>query len=161
MDVDAVDDGGLEGVFFRQDHAAEVLLLREERERERALDLADAAVEGELAGDQVVLVVVGLDEVGGAEEADGDGEVEAGGFFFDVGGCEGDEGAGLGWAEAAVDHGAFDALDGLLDAGLGEAGDDGLLHAGVGAVALDLAEEGVDADEDEGLDSGEHARVAP
>ena len=49
-DFDAIDDGGFAGVFIGEDYAFEFLLLGEQGEGECAFDLADAAVEGELAG---------------------------------------------------------------------------------------------------------------
>ena len=60
---------------------------------------------------------------------------------------------------AGVDDGPADALDGFLDGELGEADDDGLFEAGLGDVYFDLAEDGVDADEDEAVDSGEHVSL--
>lgn len=153
VDLDALDDGGLAGVVGGEDDAFEVLLFGEQGEGEGAFDFSDAAVEGEFAGDEEVLVAVGLDEVGAAEDADGHGEVEAGGVLFDVGGGEVDEEGVLGEGVAGVDDGAADAFDGLFNGGLGEADDGGLLEATLGDIDFDLTELGVDAEEDEGVDS--------
>ena len=61
---------------------------------------------------------------------------------------------------AGVDDGGADALDGFLDGGLGQADDEGLLQALVGDVNLDLAGDGVDADQDEAVDFRKHARTS-
>jgi hypothetical protein len=77
VDIDAIDDGGFAGVFFGEDDAFEIFLFGEEGEGERAFDFSEAAIEGELAGEKIIFVVVGLDEVGAAEEADGGGRGRA------------------------------------------------------------------------------------
>lgn len=155
VDFDAFDDGGFAGVVGGEDDALESFLFGEEGEGEGAFDFADAAVEGEFAGDEEIFVAVGLDEIGAAQDADGHGEIEAWGVFFDVGGGEVDEEGVLGEGEAGVDDGAADAFDGFFDGGLGQTDDGGFLEAALGDVDFDLTELGVDADEDEGVDSGE------
>jgi hypothetical protein len=154
IDLEAFDDGGFAGVLFGEDDAAELLVLSEESEGECTFDLADTAVKGELAGDEEILVAVVLDGVGGAEEADGHGEIERGAFFFDVGGCEVDDELMDGEGVAAVDDGAADAFDGLFDGGLCEADDESFFEALFADIDFDFTKDGVDADEDEAMDSG-------
>ena len=57
----------------------------------------------------------------GAEDADGDGEIEAGAFLLDVGGGEVDGDAGGRKVEAGVPDGGADAVAGFADGGVGEA----------------------------------------
>ena len=152
VDFDAFDDGGFACVFKGEDHAAKFFLLGEHGEGERAFYFAEFAVEGEFTGDEEVFVNIGVDGVARAEQADGDGEIEGGAFFFDIGGCEVDELGVGGEGEAAVDHGTADAFDGFTDGGLGEADDGGFFQAMFGNIHLDLAEDGVDSDEDKGVD---------
>ena len=152
VDFDAFDDGGLACVFKGEDHAAKFFLLGEHGEGERTFYFAELAVEGEFTGDEQVFVDIGVDGIAGAEQADGDGEIEGGAFFFDIGGCEVDELGVGGEGEAAVNHGTADAFDGFADGGLGEADDGGFFQAVFGNIHLDLAEDGVDSDEDKGVD---------
>ena len=56
---------------------------------------------------------------------------------------------------AEVDQGALDAMDALLDRHLGQADEDGLGQAG-GGVDFHLDGDGVDADQGEGVQLGEH-----
>jgi hypothetical protein len=65
-----------------QDHARHLLRLGEQRQRERALDLAHAPVERQLAGDQVILVTIILNEVRPAQQTDRDRQIERRPSFF-------------------------------------------------------------------------------
>ena len=152
VDFDAFDDGGFACVFKGEDDAAKFFLLGEHGEGKGAFYFAELAVEGEFAGDEEVFVNIGVDGIAGAEQADGDGEIEGGAFFFDIGGSEVDELGVGGEGEAAVDHGTADAFDGFADGGLGEADDGGFFQAVFGDIHLDFAEDCVDSDEDKGVD---------
>ena len=92
------------------------------------------------------------------EQAQGDGQVEASGVFTEVGGGQIDDGAAGVAGVAEVDQGAFDAVDALLDRRLGQADQDGLGQPG-GDVHLGLDGGGVDADERERVQLGQHGRL--
>jgi hypothetical protein len=80
----------------------------------------------------------------GGENADGDGEVEAGALLFHVGGGEVDDGPGLGKLEGGVAEGGGHPVARLFDRRVRQADDhdDGIPPAG---IDLDLDGEGLDA----------------
>jgi hypothetical protein len=118
-------------------------------------------------GDAAGALGVGLGaghDAGDHKQADGDGEVIDGAFLADVGGGEVDDNTTVRIGEPGVEHGATDAFLGFLDAGVGEADEDGRrgcpVFTGRGfliEVDFDLAGECVDAVEEVGLNSGNHA----
>ena len=67
----------------------------------------------------------------GAEDADGDGEIEARALLLDVGGREVDGDAGGRKVEAGVLDGGADAVAGLADGGVGQADGGELLSCSV------------------------------
>ena len=86
------------------------------------------AVEAELADEDEVADVADGEAAIGAEDADGDGKVEAGALFLEVGGREVDGDAGGRKVEAAVLDGGADAVAAFADGGVGQADDaEGLL----------------------------------
>lgn len=86
---------------------------------------------------------VGLDLFAGGQHAEGDGQVETGAFFFDVGGGEVDGALAHGKLVAGTVHRGGNAFLGFLDGGIGQADehDEGLA---VAAIDLDLDGVGVD-----------------
>src|SRR6188472_2224615 len=70
--------------------------------------------------------------------------------------CEVDDDAILRADEAAVDHCPFDAMQALFHRLLGEADKDGLWQRTGGDVDFDFDREGVDAEQGEGMELGEH-----
>ncbi len=165
VDFDVGHDGGLGGVVGRNDDAGNAFLgqgLSEHGDGERAFDGADAAVEGELAGDEIALGAIHRlrreDAVDG-EDAQGDGEFEGVAFFFEIGGGEIDGEAAVGETVAGVEECGADAVGGFFDGGIGES-DDGGFGEGFGAfgeIDFDFAGEGVDAMKDGGVEAGEHS----
>ena len=83
----------------------------------------------------------------GPEDTDGDGEIEAGALFFQVGRREVDGDAGGGDVEAAVADGGENAVAAFPDRGVGQADgrEDHLVVDGAGVVDLDIDEVRVDA----------------
>ena len=121
VDVDAFDDGGLARVGGGDDEVPDAGGAGGDGDGQHALHGAEGAVEAEFADEDEVGDVLDGEAAVGAEDADGDGEVEAGAFFFEVGGGEVDGDAG-GWeVEAGVADGGADAVAGLADGGVGEA----------------------------------------
>ena len=95
----------------------------------------------------------------GPSSGDGGGAFD--GFLaVDVGGIGGggevDQELVSGEGVAAVDDGAADAFDGLFDGGLWEADDESFFEALFADIDFDFTKDGVDADEDEAMDSGKH-----
>ena len=80
-----------------------------------------AAVEAELADQEEVGDVLDVQRAVGAENADGDGQIEAGAFLLDVGGREVDGDAGGRNVEAGVLDGGADAVARLAHGGVGQA----------------------------------------
>jgi len=114
---------------------------------EHALDGAEGAIEAEFADENEVGDVFDGERAIGSEDADGDGEIEAGALFFEVGGSEVDGDAGGGKVEAGVLDGGADAVARLADCSVGEAdGGEGLfLGFNAGEVDLYVDDVGVDA----------------
>ena len=114
---------------------------------QHAGDGADAAVEAEFADQEKTAQIVGAQRAVRAEDADGDGQVEARAFFFQVGGrkVDGDEG-GRNQVAGVLDGGA-DAVAAFAHGGVGQAHGVEVVfvrdHAAI--VHLDIDEVGVDA----------------
>src|SRR6266404_8479840 len=108
-----------------------------------AFDGTDGSGEGEFTDHGEVVELVGLDLFAGGEHADGDGEVEAGAFLFDVGGGEIDGGAAHGELEAGIGEGGGDAVLGFAHGGVGQADDDNLC---VTPAGVDLDFDGIGFD---------------
>ena len=70
------------------------------------------------------MVMIRLHLFGGSEDAQGDGEVKAGAFLFDVGGRKVDRRAAHGEFAAGIGERRGDAVFGLLDGGIGQANHD-------------------------------------
>jgi hypothetical protein len=91
------------------------------------------------------------------QQAEGDGQVEAACALGQVCGCEVDDGAPRMAAVAEVGQSAFNAVDALLDRHFGESDQNGFGQTGRG-IDFHLDGKGVDADEGEGVELGQHPR---
>ena len=98
IDVDALDHGGLGGVGRGQNQVGNVFFARQDGHRQHARHGAHAAVEAQFAHQQKAAQVVGPQRAIGAQDADGDGQIEARAFLLHVGGrqVDGDDR----WAES-------------------------------------------------------------
>ena len=155
-DVQPGHDARLARVVHRNDEAAELLLARCQRHREAAVDLAHAAVEGQLAHDGVAPPSVELHRVHRLQEAEGDGQLERGPLLAAVGGGQVDGGADGGQVVAGVAQGGAHAVNALLDARVGQAHQRGVGHLGAGDVDFDLDGVCLDAVQPHAMDFGEH-----
>src|SRR5450759_26803 len=126
--VDAFDHGGLGGVFGGNDQVGDALLARADCDGERTAHRAYGAIEGKLADEEVP--VQRLNRAHGAEDADSDGEIEAGAFLAYIGRGQVDGDAFVGVAEAGIDQRALDTLAAFTDGDVGHAD-----HYGVPRVA--------------------------
>ena len=116
-----LDHRRLASVFLRQHQFADALVAHHAGDRERALDGPQAAVERQLAEKEVILEV-GLEQhARGAEDSEGDGEVEARAFFLHVGGRKVDGDVLKGKIQATVLDGALDALAAFAHCGVRQA----------------------------------------
>jgi hypothetical protein len=88
VDVDTFDDGGLARVGGGDDEVLDLGGARGDGDGQHALHGAERAVEAELADEDEVREVFDREAAIGAEDAGGDGEIEAGAFFLEIGGCE-------------------------------------------------------------------------
>jgi len=154
--VDVVDDGGFVDVVARGDDAGEAFVAREDGHAEHALDGANATIEGEFAGDHVLLRTVGDGVVGAEDLTEGDGEVERGALLTQVGRGKVDERAMSGRLIAAVVYRGADTLAAFLNAGVGQADDLGFGETHAADVDFDFAGQGLDADEGETVEMGKH-----
>ena len=141
-DFDAFGDGGFGCVLGGDEDFFAAAIFGFDGDGEDAFDGADGAVEGELADDGEVVFVGkgGLHAVGG--DGEGDGEVEGGAFFLEIGGSEVDD---IDHAVAKAGGGdcGTDAHGGLSHGGVGEADDDGSGFFAIAAVNLNFDLDGV------------------
>ena len=133
---------------------------RGHRHRQRPLDRPHAAVEGQFAHDGEAVQLIGQQLAGRDQHAQRDRQIEAAGVLAQIGRGEVDDGAAGVAGVAEIGQGTLDAMDALLDRHLRQADEDRLGQAGRG-IHLDLDRHGVDADEGEGVEFGEHARAIP
>src|ERR1035437_2060161 len=117
--IDAFDHGGLGGVFGGNDQVGDALLARADGDRQRAAHRADGSIKRKLADEEVP--IQSLNRAHGAQDADGDREIEASAFLPYVGRGQVDGDAFVGVAEAGVDHRTLDALADLADGNVGHA----------------------------------------
>ena len=147
VDVNALDDGGFAGVGFGNDEVFDAAFTGGDGDGQHAGDGTEGAVEAELADEKKVGEVAELERAVSAKDAHGHGQVEAGAFFFNVGGGEVDGDVGGGQLEAGVADGGADAVAAFANGGVGKA--DGVevvllgLHAG--EVHFNVDDAGVDA----------------
>ena len=121
IDVDAFDDGGFGGVGGGQDEVGDAFFAGQDGDGQHAGDGAHAAVEAELADQEKAAEVVDAQRAVSAEDADGDGQIEAGAFFFEIGGREVDGDEGGRDQVAGVFDGGANAVAAFAHRGVGQA----------------------------------------
>lgn len=141
-DFDAFDHGGFADVGGGDDDFGAAAFAGFDGDREDAGDGADGAGESEFADEAEFFGVTEFNLLGDGDHAEGDGEIEAGAFFFDAGGGEVDGGASAGPAVAAVTDGGGDAVFAFFDGGVGEPNDDDDFAAGA-SINLDFYLKGI------------------
>ncbi len=142
IDVDALHHGGLGGVGGGQNQVGNALFAGQDGHRQHAGHGAHAAVQSQFAHQQEAAQVVGPQRAVSAQDADGDGQVEARAFLLQVGGSQvdGDEG-GRNQVAGVLDGGAH-AVAALAHRGVGQAHgvEDVLVHHHAAIVDLDIDE---------------------
>ncbi len=146
VDRHPLDDAPFLDVFGGQDQALGRPAAGGHRHRQHPAHRLDASVEGELAHHHEAPRRLGPDQAGGAEQADGHGQVEGGAVFFNVGGSQIDGDAARGEFVARVLDRRLDPILALLDRPLGQA-NGGELGQALGDVDLDLDRVGLDSEE--------------
>ena len=126
------------------------------RHRERAFHGPRAAVERELADDRVFVEQLAFELSAAGEHADGDRQIERAGALRQLGRGQVDDDAILRPDEAAVDHRPLDAVHALLHRLLGQADEHRLRQRAGRDIDLDFDGQGVDAQQREGVQLGEH-----
>jgi hypothetical protein len=117
-DLEALDSGGFGGVVGGDEDAHFAIGLGAEGDGEHAFDGADSAGQGEFADHDEVIELIGAELFAGGEDANGDGEIEAGSFLFDVGRGEVDRGPAHGEFEPGIVEGGADAVARFFDGGM-------------------------------------------
>jgi hypothetical protein len=159
-DVDALDHGGFARVRRRYDDRAFPPPPRFERDRQHALDRAHRAIERELADKTETVEWVALDFFRGRDHAEGDRQIEARTFLFDIGRREIDRGAPARPKIAAVADRGRDPIAAFFHCRIRQSHDHDVRIA-VRGVNLDLDFVSIDTEDGGGVDPGEHeARLA-
>ena len=99
---------------------------------------------------------LGRDLPAAGQDAQRDRQIERGGLLGQIGRGQVDDDAVLRPLEAGVDHRPLDAVRAFLDRRLRQADENVLRQARGRDIDLDLDRQGVDADEREGFEFGEH-----
>ena len=135
--LDAFGDGGFGGILGGNEEFFAALVFGFDGDGENAFDGADGAVESQFAHDGVVFFVRkgGVHAVGC--DGEGDGEVEGGAFFLEVGGGEVDHVDDAVVKARGADRGAY-PHGRLANGGIGEANDDGAGLFAIASVDLDF-----------------------
>jgi len=159
IDVDTGDDGGLASVAGWDDEVVDAGGASGDGDGQHALYGAQGAIEAEFADENEVRDVFDGKGAVGTEDADGDGEVEAGALFLEVGGREVDGDAGGREVEAGVLNGRTDAVARLADSRVRESdsGEGLLLRLDAGKVDLYVDDVCVDAVDGGAASLEEHA----
>jgi hypothetical protein len=110
IDVDAGDDGGLARVGSGNDEVVDTGGTGRDGDREHALNSTEGAVKAEFTYENEVRDVLDGEGAVRTKDADGDGEIEAGALFFEVGGSQINGDASGGKVEAGVLDGGTDAV---------------------------------------------------
>ena len=147
VDFHAFDDGRFLGIGLGHDQGANSLLAHAKRRGERAAHRAHAAVQRELAEENVTGKRLAEERSLAAENSQRHREIESRAFLFDVGRSEihGDA-LRVGEVEPAIFDGGLDALAALLDGDIGQADDVEVAHASRADVHLDFDTVGVDSE---------------
>jgi hypothetical protein len=120
-DIQSVDDGTFLGIRDRHNQAAHSLLAGSQGHRENALRRADGPVECQFAGRSKRGKTGRRELSAGAEQSQGDGQVERGGLFRQIGRRQVDDDAVDGPRISAVDKRPLDAVHAFFDSRFGEA----------------------------------------
>ena len=92
VDVDAQHNGGFSGVGSGKDDIGNFLFTGKDGNGEHTGNRADATVEAQLTYEKKAINVVDAESPICTKNADGDGKIETGTFFLEVGGCQIDGG---------------------------------------------------------------------
>src|SRR6266545_3876336 len=155
VDSDILDDSRLAGVGGGHKEFRDLAFGGGHRDRQGALDGADAAVEGQFADRGEIAQLFGQELAGRDEQAQRDRQVEPTRVFSEVCRREVDHGAAGVAVVAEVDEGTLDTMDTLLDGHLGQAHQDDFREAR-GGIDFHLDRQRIDPDESEGVQLGEH-----
>ena len=160
IDVDALDHGGFCGVGCWQNQVGNIFFTRQNGHRQHARHGAHAAVQPQFADQQKAAQVVGTQRAIGAQDADGDGQVEARAFFFHVGRGQVDSDMGGRNQVTGVFDGSAHAIAALAHRGIRKAhGVEVILVADHAAIVhLDIDEAGVDAVDSRAKSFEEHGK---
>lgn len=146
---------GLLTVFGGDEDTSETLFTGGEDHRQDAVDTTHRTIEGQLADHAVASRALPLQDRGGFEDADSDGQVEAGPFLLEIGRgkIDGDSFAGKGIA-AVADRG-LDPVLALAHRAVGKA-HGGKARQPPGNIDLHLDDPAIDADYGATGEDGEH-----
>jgi hypothetical protein len=140
----------------RKEQAALAEVFRQQGGGEGATHGTGGAGEAELAGDQVSGQMVGGELAGGAQNAEGDGQIVEGTLLADVARREIDGRARARHVKAAVAERGTDAVLGFLHRGIGQADEDEIGRASLARVDLDEDDFGFDALQRGGVNGRQH-----
>ena len=135
IDLDPLDDCRLGGIRSGEDHGLHPLIPCSHGNGKGAFDWANLAGEGEFANDEAALKSRQLGALGCGDHTDGNRQIEARAFFFDVSRSEVDSRPLARPAEAAVGNGCGDAVLALAHGGIGKSNDN---HHRVAGTGIDL-----------------------
>src|SRR6185437_2726935 len=144
-------DRGLAGIYFRDDQMGNLLAAGGDGDRQGAANPTNAAVERQLAHENIVGNFFSGQSAVRADNAERHGQVEAGAFFLDIGRSQVDGDVGGRNVVAAVLQRRADTLAAFAHRGIGQADGDKVVFVGsdAGDVNLNLDHVGVNA-----IDSG-------
>lgn len=162
VNFQVANDGGFAGIFFGEQEATTSGGLGSEGDGEGSSDRAEGAIEGEFADDHEV---VGLREgflFLAGDHGEGDGEIEGGALFFEVGGGEIDGVDAVGVFVSGGENSGGNAVAGFADGGVREADD--IDAPGVIAISLAGGDFNLDLDrfdttEGGAVDFGNHGLI--
>jgi len=159
VDVDALHQRGLWRIGLRHEHRLVAQLLRQVGHRQQPVDMAQRAVERQLAQEQAA-VQVRRDLLSQHEQGDCDGQVVRRALLAQVGGREVDRHPAARVVQAGVNDGRAHAFGGLFDRGVGQADERDRGQGFRVEVGLHLDDGAVEADERATVDFGKHGRIS-
>src|SRR6185312_496391 len=162
VDIDAFDHGCLARILRGHNQVTDAFRARGDGDGQHALNRTQGSVETELAGEEIVGDILNLQRAVGAEQRDGDGQVESGAFLLDVSGREIDGDPGGRDVEAGVLDGAAHAVTRFAHGGVGQAdgGEQFFFEDNAREVDLNIDDRGVNA-VDGGAAGCEEHRTCP
>jgi hypothetical protein len=153
--LDALNDSPLINVLDGNDDAGKTSLARGDCDREAAAHRLHAAVQRELAQEDVARKLVSPDGAGGRQDSDGDRQVEGRPLLLHVGGGEVHGDFSVGEFITGVLERGLDPVLALLHSAVGKS-DRRELREPLGDIHLDVDDDGVDTEKCAGEDLGEH-----